>query len=47
MGAGTQLEVTEAQVSLTRARVLLVRAKYDAMIAQAQLEATMGVVEDK
>ncbi|MFQ5636594.1 MAG: TolC family protein [bacterium] len=47
VGAGTQLEVTEAQVSLTRARVTLVRAKYDAMIAQAQLEAAMGLTEER
>ncbi len=45
VGAGTQLEVTEAQVSLTRARVQLVSSKYDAMIAQTQLEAAMGTIE--
>jgi outer membrane protein TolC len=45
VGAGTQLEVTEAQVALTRARVQLVRSKYDAIIARAQLEAAMGVIE--
>lgn len=42
VGAGTLLEVTDAQVSLTRARVNLVRTKYDAIIAQAQLEAALG-----
>ncbi|MFQ6113452.1 MAG: TolC family protein [bacterium] len=45
VGAGTVLEVTDAQVALTRARVTLVSAKYDAMIARAQLEAAMGIVE--
>ncbi|MFQ5824380.1 MAG: TolC family protein [bacterium] len=45
VGAGTLLEVTDAQVALTRARVTLVSAKYDAMIAQAQLEAAMGTIE--
>ncbi|TDI86966.1 MAG: TolC family protein [Caldithrix sp.] len=45
VGAGTLLEVTDSQVSLTRARVQLVSAKYDAMIARAQLEAAMGVVK--
>ncbi|MFQ5649446.1 MAG: TolC family protein [bacterium] len=45
VGAGTQLEVTEAQVSLTRARVQLVSSKYDALIAQAQLEAAMGTID--
>ncbi len=44
VGAGTQLEVTEAQVSLTRARVQVVSSKYDAMIAKAQLDAAMGTV---
>lgn len=45
VGAGTFLEVIDAQVALTRARVTLVRAKYDALIAQAQLDAAMGRVE--
>lgn len=45
VGAGTQLEVTDAQVALTRARVQLVRSKYDAIIARAQLDAAMGVIE--
>jgi len=44
VGAGTSLEVTEAQVSLTRARVNLVRTKYDALIAQAKLQAAMGTI---
>ncbi len=46
VGAGTLLEVTDAQVSLTRARVNLVRIKYDAIIAQAQLEAALGRAGD-
>ncbi|MFQ5864075.1 MAG: TolC family protein [bacterium] len=47
VGAGTLLEVTDAQVALTRARVTLVSAKYNAMIAQAQLEVAMGMVENE
>ncbi len=46
VGAGTQLEVTDAQVSLTRARVNLVNVRYDALIAQAQLQAAMGTIEE-
>ncbi len=46
VGAGTSLEVTDSQVNLTRARVQLVASKYDAMIARAQLEAAMGVIEN-
>ncbi|HEX9653820.1 MAG TPA: TolC family protein [bacterium] len=46
VGAGTQLEVTDAQVSLTRARVNLVNVRYDALIAQAQLQAAMGTIEN-
>ncbi len=44
VGAGTSLEVTDSQVNLTRARVQLVAAQYDAMIARAQLEAAMGTI---
>ncbi|RMF63360.1 MAG: TolC family protein [Calditrichaeota bacterium] len=47
VGAGTLLEVTDSQVSLTRARVNLVRTKYDAIIARAQLEAAMGVIDEE
>ncbi|MGH7600017.1 MAG: TolC family protein [bacterium] len=44
VGAGTLLDVITAQVSLTRAKSTLVRAKYDAKIAEAQLEAAMGTL---
>jgi TolC family type I secretion outer membrane protein len=44
VGAGTLLDVITAQVSLTRAQSTLVRAKYDAKIAEAQLEEAMGTL---
>jgi TolC family type I secretion outer membrane protein len=44
VGAGTLLDVITAQVNLTRAKSTLVRAKYDAKIAEAQLEAAMGTL---
>lgn len=44
VGAGTLLDVITAQVNLTRAQSTLVRAKYDAKIAEAQLEAAMGTL---
>ncbi len=42
VGSGTELEVTQAQVELTRALSTLVQAEYDAKISKAQLEAVMG-----
>jgi TolC family type I secretion outer membrane protein len=45
VGAGTLLDIINARVSLTRARATLVQAKYDAMIARAQLEQAMGTLE--
>lgn len=45
VGAGTLLDVLDAQVSVTTARGTLVRAKYDAMIAKAELEYYMGILE--
>ncbi|MDZ7262848.1 MAG: TolC family protein [candidate division KSB1 bacterium] len=45
VGAGTLLEVIDAQVALTSARSQLVSAKYNAKVAQAQLEAAMGILE--
>jgi TolC family type I secretion outer membrane protein len=45
VGSGTELEVTQAQVELTRALSNLVNAEYEAKIARAQLETTMGVAE--
>lgn len=47
VGAGTMLEVIDAQVALTRARSQLISAKYDALIAQAQLKAAMGILEEE
>lgn len=45
VGAGTLLDIINAQVNVTRAKATLVRAKYDSMVAQAQLETAMGVLQ--
>jgi TolC family type I secretion outer membrane protein len=42
VGATTELERREAQLNLVRAKATFVRAQYDAMVAQAQLEKAMG-----
>lgn len=42
VGAGTLLEVIDAQVSLTRAKVNRVQAEYDLRISEAKLEYAMG-----
>ena len=47
IGSGTSLEVREAQVNLTRAEQTLVAARYNARIAQAQLEQALGVIYHK
>jgi len=44
IGSGTQLEVREAQVNLTRAEDTLVRAKYSARVTQAQIETYLGQI---
>jgi outer membrane protein len=44
IGSGTQLEVREAQVNLTRAEETLVRAKYSALVTQAQLANSLGMI---
>lgn len=44
VGAGTLLDIINAQVNVTRAKSTLVRAKYDSKIAYAQLQATMGTL---
>jgi outer membrane protein TolC len=44
IGSGTALEVREAQVNLSRAEEILVAAKYNARISQAQLEQALGVI---
>ncbi|MCK4967277.1 TolC family protein [bacterium] len=43
VGSGTILETIDAQVNFTRSRIELVRAIYDAKIAQAQLEGLLGI----
>lgn len=45
IGAGTQLELREAQVNLTRAEQTLVAAQYNARITQAQLEEKLGQIQ--
>ncbi|HNW58355.1 MAG TPA: TolC family protein [bacterium] len=45
VGSGTELEVTQAQVELTRSLANLVNAEYEAKIARAQLETAMGIAE--
>lgn len=47
VGAGTLLDIINAQANLTRARSTFIRAKYDSMIAYAQLQATMGVLQEQ
>ena len=44
IGSGTQLEVREAQVNLTGAEETLVRAKYGALVTQAMLANSLGMI---
>ena len=44
IGSGTQLELREAQVNLTRAEQTLVAARYNSRIVQAQLEEKIGTI---
>jgi len=44
IGSGTQLEVREAQVNLTGAEETLVRAKYGALVTQALLANSLGMI---
>lgn len=44
VGAGTLLEIINAQYNLTNAKATLVSAKYDMMIARTQLKAAMGTL---
>ena len=46
-GATTILEVLDSQVSVVRARSSLIRSKYDAYIAQANLKALLGILDSK
>jgi outer membrane protein TolC len=45
VGAGTLLDIINAQFNLTNSQATLVSAKYDMMIARAQLKAAMGTLE--
>ncbi|RME00827.1 MAG: TolC family protein [Calditrichaeota bacterium] len=45
VGAGTLLELITAQVNLTRAKATLVQAKYDTKVAEAVLQAAMGMLK--
>jgi len=47
VGSGTELEVTQAQYELTQARSTLVQAEYNAKVARAQLEAVLGIIDQK
>jgi outer membrane protein len=47
IGAGTFLEVREAQVKLTRAEQTLIAARYNALITLAQLDTELGITEKK
>jgi outer membrane protein len=45
VGAGTLLDIINAQFNLTNSQAILVSAKYDMLIARAQLKAAMGTLE--
>jgi len=45
LGSASILELLDAQVSVTRARVDLVSSKYDARIQEAYLKAQLGVLD--
>lgn len=45
VGSGTELDVTDAQVGLTRAQSDYVSAEHEAHVARARLQAAMGVIE--
>ena len=45
VGSGTELEVTQAQVELVNAQEALIRARYNTQIAEAQLQAALGIIE--
>jgi outer membrane protein TolC len=47
VGAGTLLDIITAQVNVTNAKATLVNAKYDMMIARAQLKAAMGTLSNE
>ena len=45
-GLGTQLEVNDAQVALTQARVNRIQAYYDYVIASVDLNETLGILPE-
>jgi len=45
LGSASILELLDAQVSVTRARVDLVSSKYDARIQEAYLRAQLGILD--
>jgi outer membrane protein len=47
IGAGTSLDVREAQVKLTRAEETLIAARYNTLITLAQLDNELGITEKK
>ncbi|MBC7186870.1 MAG: TolC family protein [Calditrichaeota bacterium] len=42
VGSGTLLEINDARVAVTRAKQIVIGAKYDSQVARATLEALMG-----
>ena len=44
-GTGSELEVTDAQVSLANARITYIQSLYDYNISYAQLERAMGIIK--
>lgn len=45
-GAGTQLEVNDAQLALTQAKVNRIQAVYDYLVASADFDNTLGIFPD-
>ncbi len=45
VGSGTELDVSDAQVQLTRAQSDYVQAEHDAQVAKARLETAMGIIK--
>ena len=45
-GLGTQLEVNDAQVALTQARVNRIQAYYDYVVARVDLNETLGILPE-
>ena len=47
IGAGTSLDVREAQVNLTNAEQTLIAAQYNALLLLAQIDAQLGIAYEK